>query len=132
MTVRHVRGTDLAWALIDVVKPHLTTPERDDAFVTLGAGDSFAAVHQLLNLIATRRIPLRPHLVELCTTWLRPYDGHEEYDYLHNLIAGFLTADALTSTTTWRPQPAPIPRRLLTVSRRRPTKPLMSASSELV
>jgi hypothetical protein len=53
-----VQGTDLAWALIDAAKPHLNSLERNYVFVTVGAGDTFAAVHQLLKLIAAKQIPL--------------------------------------------------------------------------
>jgi hypothetical protein len=120
----NVPGSDLAWALIDAAKPHLNTLERNYVFVTVGAGDTFAGVHQLLKLIAAKRIPLPPHLVMLCSTWLGPYAGHEEYEYLRRLIEGFLMPDAIkASTPTNRVSLTQKPRPLHTVARaERPTR----------
>jgi hypothetical protein len=66
IAVQNVQETDLAWALIEVAKPHLNRLERNYAFVTTGAGDTFAAIHHLLKLIAVKGNPLSPSLVRLC------------------------------------------------------------------
>jgi hypothetical protein len=58
--VHSVRETNLAWALIEVAKPHLNVLDRNYVFVTTGAGDTFAAMHHLLKLIAVKGIPLSP------------------------------------------------------------------------
>ncbi|TMS53369.1 hypothetical protein [Mycobacterium sp. DBP42] len=92
MGVSNVHGPDLAWALVEVAKPHLSALERNYTFVALGAGDTFAAVHQLLKIIAAKRIPLQSRLVLLCRTWLATYAGHEEYEYLRGIVEGFASA----------------------------------------
>jgi hypothetical protein len=95
IAVQNVQETNLAWALIEVAKPHLNRLERNYAFVTTGAGDTFAAIQHLLKLIAAKGIPLRPSLVRLCVTWLDSYASHEEEPYLRRLIEGFLLPDAI-------------------------------------
>src|SRR5258708_12070845 len=86
IAVQNVQETNLAWALIEVAKPHLNVLERNYAFVTTGAGDTFAAIHRLLKLIAAKGIPLRPSLVQLCVTWLDSYAFHWEDRYLRRLL----------------------------------------------
>jgi hypothetical protein len=99
IAVQNVQETNLAWALIEVAKPHLNVLERNYAFVTTGAGDTFAAIHHLLKLIAAKGIPLRPTLVQLCVTWLDSYASHEEEQYLRRLVEGFLLPDAIRALT---------------------------------
>jgi hypothetical protein len=99
IAVQTVQETNLAWALIEVAKPHLNRLERNYAFVTTGAGDTFAAISHLLKLIAAKGIPLPPGLVRLCVTWLDSYAFHEEEPYLRRLIEGFLLPDAVRALT---------------------------------
>jgi len=68
-----VQETKLAWELAEGVKPHLSAVERDDVFVSIGAGQTFAAIRHLFNLVAIERIPLRGDLVQQFTTWLHAY-----------------------------------------------------------
>jgi hypothetical protein len=89
-----VHEYDLAWALIKAAEPELNALERNYVYVTAGAGDTFATVHHLLKLIAVKQIPVQPHLVTLCRTWLGPYVGHEEYEYLRGLIESFVVPNA--------------------------------------
>jgi hypothetical protein len=114
--MQRIQDADLAWALIDIAKPHMTAGERHYAFVTVGAGDMFAAIRHLVKLVAAKHIPLRPHLVHLCTAWADSYARHEEYESLCRLIDGVLMADTIQASTTISRLPsAPKPRRLLTV-----------------
>ena len=99
IAVQNVQEMNLAWALIEVAKPHLNVLERNYVFVTTGAGDTFAAIHDLLKLIAAKGIPLRPSLVRLCVTWLDSYAFHDEEPYLRRLIEGFLLPDAMRALT---------------------------------
>ena len=99
IAVQNVQETNLAWALIEVAKPHLNVLERNYVFVTTGAGDTFAAIHHLLKLIAVKGIPLRPSLVRLCVTWLDSYAFHDEERHLRRLIEGFLLPDAIRALT---------------------------------
>jgi hypothetical protein len=102
IAMQNVQETDLSWALIEVAKPHLSRLERNYAFVTTGAGDTFAAIHHLLELIAAKGIPLRPGLVQLCVTWLDSYASHEEEPYLRRLIEGFVLPDVIrVLSTAW-------------------------------
>ena len=93
--LRHKQESNLVWALIDAAKPRMSAGERNYAVVTLAAGDSFAAMRQLLRLVATKHIPLRPHIVQMCTRWLDAYVFHEEYEDLRGLIEGFLVPQAI-------------------------------------
>jgi hypothetical protein len=95
IAVQNVQETNLAWTLIEVAKPHLNVLEHNYAFVTTGAGDTFAAIHHLLKLIAAKRIPLRPGLIKQCGVWLDSYAFHEEEQHLRHLIEGFLMPDAV-------------------------------------
>jgi hypothetical protein len=100
ITVTHAQETNLAWALIDAAKPHMNIGERNYAVVTVGAGDTFPAICQLLKLIAAKHIPLRPHLVQLCRRWLDAYALHEEYERLRCLMEGFVMPDTIQAATT--------------------------------
>ena len=97
--MQNVQETNLAWALIEVAKPHLNVLDRNYVFVTTGAGDTFAAIHYMLKLIAAKKIPLRPSLVRLCVTWLDSYAFHDQEPYLRRLIEGFLMPDAIRALT---------------------------------
>jgi hypothetical protein len=107
IAVQNLQETNLAWALIEVTKPHLNVLERNYVFVTTGAGDTFAAIHHLLKLIAAKGITLRPSLVRLCVTWLDSYAFHEEEQYLRRLIEGFLLPDAIRALTAAWVNPLP-------------------------
>jgi hypothetical protein len=121
--VKHAQETDLAWALIDAVRPQMNVGECNYAVVTVGAGDTFAAIRQLLKLVAAKHIPLRPHLVQLCATWLHAYVLHEEYDQLRRLIEGFLMPQAIqASIAIKRLASTPTPRPLHTVADRSHTR----------
>lgn len=112
IAVQNVEETDLAWALIDAARHRLNTHERNVVFVAVGAGDTFATIRTLLKLIAAKRIPLPPDLVQLCATWLDAYALRAETrvpsqsDRKH-LGAGYhpgLDSDQPTfcETSTWR------------------------------
>jgi hypothetical protein len=81
-----VQETKLAWALAEAVKPHLSAVERDRVFVSIGAGETFAAIRHLCRLAAVERIPLRSDLVQQCATWLHAYAGREDAGYIHQYL----------------------------------------------
>ena len=97
-----VQETTLAWALAEAVKPHLSAAELDHVFVTIGAGDTFAAIRGLFKLVAIKRIALRPDLVQQCTTWLRAYVGHTDERYLRRLIEEYLVPYSIHVPATVR------------------------------
>jgi hypothetical protein len=111
IAVRNEQEANLALALIEVAKPHMNAGERNYVFVTLGAGDTFAAIRSLINLVAAKRIPLRPHLVQLCAVWLSGYTFHDEHEHLRRVIEGFLMPRTLQASAIRRlsapPKPPP-------------------------
>lgn len=103
MTVERLeQETDLAWALAEAAKPYLSTVERNDVFAAIGAGETFAAIRQLFESVAMKRIPLRPDLVKRCITWLRAHVGHEEERYLRRLIEDFVIPNVIRAPATVR------------------------------
>ena len=102
IVARIVQETNLAWALADAIKPHLSTLERNHVFAAIGAGDAFAAIRHLFESVAIKRIPLRPDLVQLCTTWLHAYVGHNDERYLRRLIEDYLVPCSMNVQATVR------------------------------
>lgn len=105
---RLVQEINLAWALAEAARPQLSAVERDDIFVAIGAGDTFGAIRQLFKSVAIKRIPLRPDLVQRCTTWLHAYVGHEDERYLRRLIDDFLIPYAIQVPAPLRVNRLPI------------------------
>jgi hypothetical protein len=99
---RLVEETSLAWALAEAAKPYLSAVERQNVFVAIGAGYSFAAVRQLLKWVAIKRICLRPDLVQRCTTWLQAYVGHDDQRHLRRLVEDFVIPCSIqVSAAVW-------------------------------
>ena len=94
------READLAWALALAAKPHLDALERNYTFVTIGAGETFAAIHTLLKWVAIKRIPVEPDLVRQCISWLDAYVGHRDERYLRRLIEDFVLPIAIQASAT--------------------------------
>ena len=90
----------LAWALALAVKPQLNVGERNYIFVTIGAGDSFAAIRSLLRFIAIKRIPLAPNLLRQCASWLDAYIGHEDERRLRRMLEDIVSPIALPASAT--------------------------------
>jgi len=98
--IRH--EANLAWALVLAAKPHMDAVERNDIFVAIGAGETFAAIHALLKWVAIKRIPMEPDLVQRCISWLDAYVGHEDERYLRRLIEDFVMPYAILVAATVR------------------------------
>jgi hypothetical protein len=98
--IRH--EASLAWALALAAKPHLDALERNDIFVAIGAGETFAAIYTLLKWVAIKRIPVGPDLVQRCVSWLDVYVGHEDERYLRRLIEDFVFPIAIQAWATSR------------------------------
>jgi hypothetical protein len=105
----------LAWALLEAAKGQMNAGERNYVFVTIGAGDTFTAIRSLINLVGAKRIPLHPHLVQLCAAWLRGYAFHDEYENLRRVVEDALSPNTLPVSPVTRRVPKPRPPRLLTV-----------------
>jgi hypothetical protein len=91
--IRH--EANLAWALALAAKPFLDVAERNDLFVAIGAGETFAVVRALVKWIAIKRIPVEPDLVRQCVSWLEGYAGHDDERYLRRLIEHFVSPIAI-------------------------------------
>ena len=76
----------LAWALAAVAAPHLGRTHRDRVYIALGIGETFAAIEDLITLIAAHRIPLSGDLMATVSTWLDYYDGHPAHPRLQELL----------------------------------------------
>lgn len=123
--MRNVQEAKLVWALVEAAKPHMDAGERNFVFVTVGAGDTFAAISSLINLIAAKRIPLRPQLTWLCAMWLEGYTFHDAHEHLRRVIGDFAIPNAIQASTAIRRLSAPPkPRPLPAVTGRKPTKRL--------
>jgi hypothetical protein len=101
--VRHVHEGELAWALIDAAKPHLTIAERNYVFASVGAGDTFPAILTLIKIVAAKRIPLRRQLVQQCATWLDAYNVDNEYEHVRHIIDSFVVLTSIQVATAIRP-----------------------------
>jgi len=113
--VRNGEAANLAWALIEAAKPHMNAGERNYIFVTIGAGDTFAAIRSLINLIGGKRIPLRTPLVLQCSMWLDAYAFHDEYEDLRRVINSFGMPKSIQVAAIRRLSTPPKPVPLLTV-----------------
>src|SRR6185312_8395934 len=49
---------NLAWALADTARPHLSPAERNKVYVAIAVGETFAAIRHLITLAADKRIAL--------------------------------------------------------------------------
>jgi hypothetical protein len=78
--------TNLAWALAEAVKPHLSIVERHHVYMAIGVGEMFMAIHWLITSAATNQILLPGELVQRCGTWLDSYGGHSQQQHLRGLV----------------------------------------------
>jgi hypothetical protein len=90
-----VRETSLAWALAEATKPHLNAVERSDVHVTIGVGETFAAIRHLITSAASKRIALSAQLLQQCQRWLDLHIGHEDERYLRGLVEQVLIPYAI-------------------------------------
>ena len=127
--MRNMQAANLAWALIEVAKPHMNAGERNYVFVTIGAGDIFAAIRSLINLVAAKGIPLRTHLVLQCSTWLDAYALHDEYQQLRRVINGFRMPNSDQASAIRPLSTPPEPRLPLAVTERLRTRRLPNVRS---
>ena len=111
MTVGLLQEADLAWALAEAVKPHLSAIERNHVYMAIGAGETFAAIRGLFKSVAFQRIPLEPDLVQQCVSWLRTYFGHKDERYLRHLLEAYLVPYSIHGPAWVRVNRLPTPRK---------------------
>jgi hypothetical protein len=103
MIVEHVvHEANLAWAVAEAAKPYLNAVERNAVFVAIGAGETFAAIRELLRSVEIKRIPLGLDLLVQCRIWLRGYGGHDDERHLRRLIEEPLIPYVIAAPATIR------------------------------
>jgi hypothetical protein len=78
--------SDLAWELAEVVGPVLADRDRDELYVTIGSGSSYAAIDTLLQMIVQRRLPVSVALVARIDVWSNAYVHSGDAPRLHELL----------------------------------------------
>jgi hypothetical protein len=87
--------TKLAWALADAARPYLSAPEQSAIHISIGVGETFAAIDGLVTAVARERLPLDAELVGTVTAWLDCYVGQEAEPRLREHLADIsVVADA--------------------------------------
>jgi len=73
-----VHELDLAWALANTAAVYLDTAGRHDLYITLGVGETFAAISLLIGVIARGKAQLPADLMPDLMRWLDIYPGHQD------------------------------------------------------
>ena len=81
-----VHELDLAWALAGTAAVYLDTAGRHDLYITLGIGETFAAISLLIAVIAREKAALPGGLMPDLMRWLDIYAGHEDEPRLRALV----------------------------------------------
>lgn len=81
-----VHEIDLAWSLANTAAVYLDTAGRHDLYITLGVGETFAAISLLIAVIAREKAQLPADLITNLMCWLDIYAGHEDEPRLRTLI----------------------------------------------
>ena len=94
-TLRHASKTavhpvELAWILTIDAERWLTTEERLNAYVKLGAGDTEAAISDLIGVVVREQVGLSHGVVAALWRWLAGYPDGKERDGIQALLASVL------------------------------------------
>jgi hypothetical protein len=97
----------LAWALADAARPYLSAPERSAIHISIGIGETFAAIDTLVTAVARESVLLDSEIVGTLTAWLDCYVGQDAEPRLRELLAdvqavvdsGAAAADGLTTNS---------------------------------
>jgi hypothetical protein len=82
-----ISDQDMAWLLVDAVKPCLTSDERTIAFVELGCGESYLVIKRILTALLSTRMALPVAILSKLTSWLSGYAGSLEEPQLRMILA---------------------------------------------
>ncbi|CAN5641233.1 hypothetical protein BH09ACT8_BH09ACT8_60890 [soil metagenome] len=93
----------LAWELAATARPYLSRVDADRIYITLGIGETFAAIDALITVIARNHIPVNDDLVATAATWLDCYLGQGAEPRLRHLLAEVRTAAADEPTDPYAP-----------------------------
>jgi len=81
-----VHELDLAWVLANTAAVYLDSAGRHDLYITLGVGETFAAISLLIAVIARERAQLPADLIANLMRWLDIYAGHKDEPRLRTLV----------------------------------------------
>ena len=76
----------LAWELAATARPYLSRIDADRIYITLGIGETFAAIEALITAIACNDIPLDDELMAATASWLDCYHGQGAEPRLRQLL----------------------------------------------
>jgi len=76
----------LAWALADAVSGCFAAPDHLGIYIALGAGESYEAIEQMLDIAVCRRHPLPATLIGALAAWLDCYVGNEQEPRIRSLL----------------------------------------------
>lgn len=82
-----VSDEDMAWSLVEAVKPCLTGYERTVVFVELGCGESYLAIKHILTALLSTPMALPVAILSKLTDWLNGYAGSAEETQLRMMLA---------------------------------------------
>lgn len=99
--------TDVAWTLAQAVSDRLDAVHRAQIYATLGAGETFDTIAELLRIAVHCNIKLSPELVADLRGWHNGYRGTDDEAGLAAFIAALSGDDASTDTapfpSAWDP-----------------------------
>ena len=81
----------LAWELAANARPYLSRVDADRIYITLGIGETFAAIEALITAIAGNRVSLNDDLLATTASWLDCYLGQDAEPRLRRLLAEVVT-----------------------------------------
>ncbi|WP_232006951.1 tryptophanase [Mycobacterium sp. 1245805.9] len=82
-----ISDADMAWSLIDAIKPCLTDYERTVAFVELGCGDGYLVIQRILTALVSTPSALPMAILAKLSRWLNGYAGSPEEPQLRMMLA---------------------------------------------
>ena len=82
-----ISDEDMAWLLVDAVKPCLTGYERTIVFVGLGWGEDYLAIKRILTALMSNQMGLPVSILSKLTGWLNCYTGSPEEPQLRMMLA---------------------------------------------
>ena len=78
---------ELAWALAAAVSRRLTSVQRDAIYVTIGAGDTYAAIQQLIPAVVHNGVALAVDDIRRLEAWVDGYRGHVDEQRLRLVVS---------------------------------------------
>ncbi|WP_231981919.1 hypothetical protein [Mycobacterium sp. E2327] len=82
-----ISDEDMAWSLVDAVKPCLTDYERTVAFVELGCGEGYLVIKHILTALLSTPATLPLAILAKLSGWLNGYAGCPEEPHMRMMLA---------------------------------------------